>query len=662
MDHVPIPQTRRLWKSKADFFRPFRSAGSSNETITPLYDPDLVQPDHVIEADEEQLQGLNAALETLVDAFPDVDIEALREMLERVSEDSRAQIVAERLLTRKKEGMGSIMRARAARMLQIPNKDNAKTDPVTAPLRSRRDLAVEETFRSETYQAAVKQILYQEFKTLSHSTIKAVMAENNASYTLSRPTAQLLVSKAWRFPITLPIFWTRRAIPVAEQDHPALFWRADGAHAAASVPAVRQTGSTVLDRELHELFVAPVITRIRQDQLSADLALARELNETEAQEAEATFDCECCFASVPFETLATCDDLCHCLCFECIQRTANEAVYGQGWARSVHWDKSTLRCFAPSSTECQGAIPRQLAERALEKSGTDDVWNEFQKRLSRQALAKSQVPLRRCPLCDYAEIEDPPRPTWRPAKDITGMVFSRAPPGVQILLIMSALISTFFVAPLLLFASVLCLLSHIFPPLTAILQSSYTRIRTHRRSPKFHCLNPICATTTCTTCLAPWIDQHTCFSNARTSLRTLIETSATAAIKRTCPRCHLSFVKASGCNKLVCNCGYTMCYTCRCEITTKEGYQHFCQHFRPAGGKCSQCERCELYGDEDEDAIVRRAVEKAEREWMEGGKEGETEGEGRARRAVVQAVVRRKEAKWWEGWLDAVVDVLMEID
>ncbi|OQO05343.1 hypothetical protein B0A48_09111 [Cryoendolithus antarcticus] len=599
MDRVPIPQTRRLWKSKADFFRPFRSAGSGNETITPLYDPDCVQPDHVIEADQEQLEGLNAALGTLVDAFPDVEIEALREMLERVSEDSRAQIVAERLLTRKRDAVSSGMRARAAQMLRLPANEDAATGAVSASSRQRRSLLLEETFRGEKYQTAVKQLLYQEFKTLSHSTIKAVMAENNASYTLSRPTLQQLVSKAWRFPLTLPMFLTRRAAPVAEQDHPALFWRAEAAHANASVPAVRQTGSTVLDRELHELFVAPVITKARQYQLSADLALAKELNETEAEEAEATFDC---------------------------------------------------------------AIPRRLAERALDISGTDDVWTEFQKRLTRQALAKSQMPLRRCPLCDYAEVEDPPRPTWRPAKEITRLVFSRTPPGVQVLLIISALISTFFVAPLLLFASVLYLLSHIFPPFIAMLQTSYARVRIHRRSPRFHCLNEDCATATCTTCLAPWIDPHTCFSNARTSLRTLIETSATAAIKRTCPRCHLSFVKASGCNKLVCNCGYTMCYTCRCEITAKEGYQHFCQHFRPAGGKCSQCERCELYGDEDEDAVVRRAVEKAEREWMEGGKGGETEGERRARRAVVEAVVGKKKVKWWEGWLDAVVDVLMEID
>ena len=46
-----------------------------------------------------------------------------------------------------------------------------------------------------------------------------------------------------------------------------------------------------------------------------------------------------------------------------------------------------------------------------------------------------------------------------------------------------------------------------------------------------------------------------------------------------------------------------------------EGYRHFCQHFRPLGGRCRDCDRCDLYRGEDEDEIVRRAGERAEREW-----------------------------------------------
>ena len=96
---------------------------------------------------------------------------------------------------------------------------------------------------------------------------------------------------------------------------------------------------------------------------------------------------------------------------------------------------------------------------------------------------------------------------------------------------------------------------------------------------------------------------------------------------------------------MVCVCGYAMCYICRQGLGRKavagggrvgmelvrgadgdgggggvqpeegEGYRHFCQHFRPLGGRCRECERCDLYRGEDEDEIVRRAGERAEREW-----------------------------------------------
>jgi hypothetical protein len=44
-------------------------------------------------------------------------------------------------------------------------------------------------------------------------------------------------------------------------------------------------------------------------------------------------------------------------------------------------------------------------------------------------------------------------------------------------------------------------------------------------------------------------------------------------------------------------------------------YNHFCQHFRPYGGPCNECDKCDLYKGEDEDEIVKRAGERAERDW-----------------------------------------------
>lgn len=52
-------------------------------------------------------------------------------------------------------------------------------------------------------------------------------------------------------------------------------------------------------------------------------------------------------------------------------------------------------------------------------------------------------------------------------------------------------------------------------------------------------------------------------------------------------------------------------------VDEPEGYRHFCQHFRPAGGRCAECDKCDLYRGEDEEEVVRRAGERAEREWRE---------------------------------------------
>ena len=98
-------------------------------------------------------------------------------------------------------------------------------------------------------------------------------------------------------------------------------------------------------------------------------------------------------------------------------------------------------------------------------------------------------------------------------------------------------------------------------------------------------------------------------------------------MKRTCPNCNLSFVKSEGCNKLVCLCGYSMCYVCR-EGLASQGYHHFCQHFRDRPGQnCQECNKCDLYRVEDEDAVVKRAREAAEKEWWAKQNPGANGGE-----------------------------------
>lgn len=140
------------------------------------------------------------------------------------------------------------------------------------------------------------------------------------------------------------------------------------------------------------------------------------------------------------------------------------------------------------------------------------------------------------------------------------------------------------------------------------------------------------------------------------------------AIKRTCPRCNTSFVKSSGCNKLTCICGYQMCYVCRKDIGNGEGYRHFCEHFRPTGGRgCGQCNKCDLYRCEDEEVVVRKAKEEAERRWLEAGGENE-----KVLRGVQRKLEKAGGSGWdfwrgigcwpgdWEALLDLVVEMLVE--
>ncbi|KAK3075738.1 hypothetical protein LTR53_000676 [Teratosphaeriaceae sp. CCFEE 6253] len=647
MDYVPLPKAGgRLWKTKADFFRPFRAAAAAEagENIIPLYDPALHHADAEVEPD---LRDLNTALAALVDIFPDVEPEIFREMLSNISETSRVEIVTEQML--KKQSQAS----RVRRTLRKPRPEQASTKPPSS-ITNEATLPSEDRFRSESYKKAAKQVLYQEFRNLSHSSIRAVMAEQNHSYSLSRPVLQQLASKSWRFSISS--MWLRRSPSQVGIEHPNIL-QGDGANTGQSL-GIKRTGNNELDQELYDLLVAPVLLQRKRDQQAADHALATQWNETEAQETESLFDCECCFGSVTFEQFAVCDDGCHQLCFDCVKRSVNEALYGQGWAQAIDMPKTTLRCFAPAPDACHGTLRSDVVRRALFEPGADeDAWDELQTRMASEALLKSRLRLQRCPFCPYAEADEVPPLQFRNTNSIWRHIATRSSVTLQIMLLSLTAAVAIFTIPLLVIAGLIWLAITLAPPFGALLDASWARIHKQRRGLQFHCRHPACRQTSCVRCTAAWRDPHLCFETEKTSLRTALEASATAAVKRTCPRCLLSFVKASGCNKLVCNCGYTMCYICRQEITSKEGYGHFCQHFRPSGGRCSECERCDLYGDEDEEAAIRNAAQAAERAWRE--REGAKEGDARATRLMVEALVgQARHGRWYEGTLDAVVDAV----
>lgn len=200
----------------------------------------------------------------------------------------------------------------------------------------------------------------------------------------------------------------------------------------------------------------------------------------------------------------------------------------------------------------------------------------------------------------------------------------------------------------------------------APIESALRRIQLKRRGLRFRCLSPACGRASCLSCSAPWHDPHECYSSQVQSLRLTLERATTDAIKRTCPSCNLGFVKSEGCNKLLCLCGYSMCYVCR-QGLAKQGYHHFCQHFRARpGSRCTECDKCDLYRTEDEDVVVKRAKAAAEKEWWEkqGGNNKETLQKGvsgeldRWRdKEKVKIVAKR----WnWDAWLEALLEFIIE--
>ncbi|KAL2858228.1 hypothetical protein BJX68DRAFT_252864 [Aspergillus pseudodeflectus] len=605
------------------------------------------------EEQKREQEELNAALEALVLIFPDVKIEVFRELLVRFDGNSRLHVCVEQLLRHKEKWV--------AGRWNVPSSGGEDTSENVSSSSPGQLVPRDERFRTADYKAAVKTILAKEFSGLSRSTVDAVLAEVNFCYVRARPILQDLARKTWRatFNSILPSFRRKRD---KDDSHPLMLWQrqADG----EVVPRLKGTGCEELDAELYEILVAPLLRARLEEREKEDLRLAEELNEKEAEAEGAMYECECCFSDVTFEQISTCSENMHVICFNCIRHTVHQALFGQGWSTSVDVRRSTLKCLAPSTHErCEGILSASIVKRAIlfDKAGVE-TYAKFENRLASDALLRSQFKLIRCPFCSYAEVD----PIYHPPPNGINWRFRR-----------DGLISTILTIIILLdtvpFLIIIMTVLYFFNPsaLSTILNNAVTNLCLKLRMKKFTCANTTCQRTSCITCQKPWRDPHVCHEPLLLDLRATVEAARTAAVKRTCPRCGLSFVKSSGCNKLTCTCGYSMCYLCRKalgpplksggnrrrprrqenidpigralalglpaadavgnnedlieddadeaaedEEEANEGYRHFCEHFRVTpGARCTACNKCELYQDEDEEAVARRAGEKAEYEW-----------------------------------------------
>ena len=541
----------------------------------------------------DEALSLNKDLAVLANVFPDIKYDCLRELRTRFDGDSRLEICTEQLFRYKREWSEG--------RTQAPPREQDEAIPV------------DEQFRTEQYRTATARLLYREFYTLNRSAVDAVLAEVNHCYGKARPTLQQIADKSWRSAIQT-LFRRKKA----RDTLPAFMLDKTG-----NLLELWPTGSKELDQEIDDLFLKPS----RQEQAGAieeqDHKLAAELNEKEATEAEALYECQVCYSDVPFENVSVCTTEGHVVCLDCVRRSLNEAIFGQNWAASVEPQHSTLKCLATTDPRCQGRVPQDQFKQAVltERSG-QELWDRFEDRLAEKAIFESQLPLVRCPFCSYAEAK--PTYTTNTAQQLKWS-FRPMPQHYKIL----AILACEFVLPTILFIYVT--LRVLWPSLLpTMFYTSLGHLATSQHTTRFRCQNQICKRKSCLKCHKAWHDTHTCHEPLLLSLRQSVEAARTNAVKRVCPRCGTAFVKSSGCNKLTCVCGYSMCYLCRKNIGKTgenegaEGYRHFCEHFRPVPGiKCTQCDKCDLYKSEEEDVLVKKAGEDAERAWRQRQRQGD---------------------------------------
>ncbi|KAK3353641.1 hypothetical protein B0T25DRAFT_218638 [Lasiosphaeria hispida] len=558
------------------------------------------------------LRELNACLEALTVVFPNIQVMVFREMLAAFEGESRLAVVADVLL---KNGV-SYVKGR----WRLPAEQKGE-----AGVRSRSNCAIpvpsSERFRSDEYKAAAKALAWHEFRGLSRSTINAVLAESNYSYLEARQSLVQLSSKSWRFTISA-LFMRRKPVTSNEAEtHPLVIWKSTGR--GSILPCIKSTGSSELDRELYHELIIPLKRRARTEQELKDRRIAVDLNNKEAEEADGTFECACCFTEAAFEEFTSCNAEGHMICFRCVQHSITEAVFGQGWQRSIDKETGTLRCPAVASQECKGCIPQDHTHRAMleEKNGAE-IMHKLDQRLADHSIISSGLPLVRCPFCEYAEVDD----IYLPVSE--DELRLRAHNIYNLILIVLCICTIPFFLPIITavcFVGLLASSKHVIGDrITKEFRDALTRHRRRRRGLKFKCENDECLRDSCLSCGKEWVDVHVCNESSLVALRTQIEQNMSMAIKRVCPRCNTSFVKNAGCNKLTCPCGYKMCYVCRRDIGgtgdgPDVGYRHFCEHFRPEGDPrpCTQCRKCNLWETEDTEKVLQQAKEEAERKWLE---------------------------------------------
>ena len=357
-----------------------------------------------------------------------------------------------------------------------------------------------------------------------------------------------------------------------------------------------------------------------------DRELALELEEEDYTAAGQLITCGCCFGDFAFHDLVQCDEGC-LFCRDCVRTvvddklateaatSASAAASSSGSGNSTTGASSgggsgaafTIPCFSCVNT-CTGSFARSQLERVLEEDKLEAVDSASQRR----ALARAGFILDHCNFCGALEARDSAQTSGEAAVrellDPLRQLFLSPQTGDLVHVSLLAVNLYWFLGGIsghtwlvqVAILVVLVLLRRMLKP--------PSEVRTRR------CRNPYCGVLRCQECYGeahdgPCLADLSTIEATADGLRKFVEQQMATALVRTCPQCRMQFHKTEGCNKLTCVCRTSMCYICREEI---QGYDHFCQHFRPMGGKCDQCSKCELFGGgSDDDALIRKAGRRA---------------------------------------------------
>ncbi|KAG0934302.1 hypothetical protein G6F57_008878 [Rhizopus arrhizus] len=433
-----------------------------------------------------------------------------------------------------------------------------------------------EGIHGQRYKDQAQAQLVKDFPQIWKSSIQAVLAENNWDYLKSHDQLQDMGSGGfWESIKNLWMHW----------------------HTSHTRHYVERDPRLATQLEMLE-------QRRRETQEEHDFRLAKRLNEEEYDRQQQFISCDCCYGDTTFEDLLFCSQATHAFCHDCIRHYLSEGLFGQGSLRG----QAQIGCIA-STDDCPGCLPTLSLKRVL----TADVWKAYEQSQLEDCFPQQRI---QCCACSYFEWDESAENVTSILDGLSGWVRSlcwwlmvvEIPTFSYFLLSRSRYFYYFFVIALRWF---------IQWDLSSNLEIAHQRLIRTRRGRVLHCKNPECNTVTCLQCQRPFRGLHQCYEKETDGLRLYVEKAMADAVKRTCPNCSLSFQKSDGCNKIVCRCGYTMCYVCRKDIL-KESYKHFCDHFRAIpGSQCTKCTKCDLYKTDPEDQAIQSAAEKARGQYLQ---------------------------------------------